>query len=320
MRIQRWQADVAVRQLAQDRRAGSVELALQACQIFEAYALAGNQSHARAGAMVYSRLARAVAGAQPSMAAVLNVSNRWLCAVQEGERMAAAARRIARELRWAQRAAAACAATLVADGATVLTYSFSSTVLAALLKAWNQGRRFRVLCSESRPQLEGRALAARLASRRVPVELYTDAALFSAVAGADLVLAGCDAIQPAGFVNKVGTKALCELARRHRIPFCVVGDSLKFLPLALQHHFRIRSESPAEVWRAPRKNIRVHNVYFETVPLRGCSSVITEGGIWSPRQVRGLLEKTEIAAEFRQSYKRDRNLALGSSLREGGCC
>ncbi len=299
-----------MRQLAQDRTAGSGELALQACGILERCDAGRSQSAKGAGETrgQYSELARAVAKAQPSMAAVLNVSNRWLRAVEQGASPAASARRLARELRRAQKAAAMRAARLVADGTTVATYSFSSTVLAALLESRRAGRRFRVLCSESRPRREGCQLAVRLAKAGVPVELFTDVGLFSILAGADIVpdaiIVGCDAILPGCFVNKAGTGALLAAARRFHIPFYVVADSFKFLPKGLSSWFRIRRQNPSEIWRAPqrmpRQNITVRNFYFEKVPLRGCTAVVTETCLRTPNKINALLKRVEIATGLKQ--------------------
>lgn len=308
------QTKAAVRQLARDRTSGSGELALRACGILERF-VAGRSRSANATVGTAERcgqLARAVASAQPSMAAVLNVSNRWLCAVEQGAPPAATARRLTRELRQAQKTAAMRAARLVADGVTVATYSASSTVLATLLGCRRAGRRFRVLCSESRPRREGLQLAGRLAEAGVPVEMHTDAGLFSALADADLapdlVLVGCDAILPGCFVNKAGTGALLAAARRSRIPSYVVADSFKFLPKGLAPWFRIRPQSPAEVWRvtrrapqnAPRKNITVRNFYFEKIPLRACTAVVTESGLWTPNKISALLKRAEIATGLKQ--------------------
>ena len=299
-----------MRQLARDRTAGSGELALRACGILER-SFAGRSRSAKAFVETAKRcgqLARAVAGAQPSMAAVLNVTNRWLCAVEQGAPAAASARKLARELRQAQKTAAMRAARLVTDGVTVATYSASSTVLAALLGRRRAGRRFRVLCSESMPRRKGLQLAGRLAKASVPVEMHTDAGLFSVLADADLVpdlvIVGCDAILPGCFVNKTGTSALLVAAHRSRIPFYVVADSFKFLPRGLAPWFRIRPQSPAEVWRAPqrtlRKNITVRNFYFEKIPLRGCTAVVTESGLWTPNNISALLKRAEIATGLKQ--------------------
>ena len=308
------QTKAVVRQLARDRTAGSSELALRACGILER-SFAGRSRSAKASVETAKRcgqIARAVAGAQPSMAAVLNISNRWLCAVEKGAPPAATARGLARELRQAQNTAAMRAARLVTDGVTVATYSASSTVLATLLECRSTGRRFRVLCSESRPRREGCHLAGRLAKAGVSVEMYTDAGLFSALADADLapdlrpdlVMVGCDAILPGCFVNKAGTGALLAAARRSHIPFYVVADSFKFLPKGLTPWFHIRPQSPAEVWRAPqrtlRRNITVHNFYFEKIPLHGCTAVVTESGLWTPNKINALLKRAEIAKGLKQ--------------------
>ncbi len=300
------QTKAVVRQLARDRTAGSSELALRACGILER-SFAGRSRSAKAAvetAKRYGQLTRAVAGAQPSMAAVLNISNRWLCAVEKGAPPAATARGLARELRQAQNTAAMRAARLVTDGVTVATYSASSTVLATLLECRSTGRRFRVLCSESRPRREGCHLAGRLAKAGVSVEMYTDAGLFSALADADLapnlVIVGCDAILPGCFVNKAGTGALLAAARRSRVPFYVVADSFKFLPKGLSPWFRIQQQNPAEVWRPPGKNIAVRNFYFEKIPLRGCTAVVTESGLWTPNKISALLKRAEIATGLKQ--------------------
>ncbi|HEY7679853.1 MAG TPA: hypothetical protein VIC04_04985 [Terriglobia bacterium] len=286
----------SIRALARDRRSGSAELALRACRVLERCdalrarhgAVSGNAS-AR-----YDVIARAVASAQPSMASVWNVSHRWLRRLERSEAPAAAARAVARELSQAQHHAAQRAAQLISRRATVATYSASSTVFAALAEARERGRTFRVLCSEGRPMLEGRAFAVHLTQQGVPVELLTDAGLLAALPRADLVLMGCDAILPQGFVNKTGTRAILCLARELRIPCYVLADSFKFLPPAAARWFEIREEAPGEVWSIPRnprkprknpQNLSVRNFYFEHVPFDGCSGIVTERGVWSPRRV-----------------------------------
>ena len=292
------QAATAVREFASDHRSGSAELALQACGILEKFAPDKDRSPEAFG--FRQHLAQTLAAAQPSMAAVLNVCNRWLAAAERGEPPKRAAPRIASELQQAPQAVAHWAAGLILPGATVLTYSYSATVLAALLASWKRGCRFRVLCSEGRPLFEGRALAERLAKKKIPVDLFTDAAFFSALETGDLVLVGCDAIQSRWLVNKVGTAALLGLARRARIPSYVIADSFKFLPPKLEKWFQIRPQAAREVWRARHKNVTVHNLYFEKVPLRDGPRIITEEGIWPPGAIRGLLQKVEVAAGFRQ--------------------
>ena len=301
----------ALRELARDHQSGSSVLSLRACEILETCAPA--QRNARPGPPAHGEacadIARRVAAAQPSMAGVWNVSNCWLLAIERGERPAQAANRIARQLRKAQAAAVRHAAALIPGRSVVTTYSGSSTVLGALLLARKRGRRFRVLCSESRPLLEGRALAARLAAADIPVEFLTDAALFSAISRATLVLVGCDAIQPGYFANKTGTAALAALARRSRVPFHVAADSFKLLPSRAALWFRVREERPAQIWPSPPQRVLVRNSYFERTPLRLCATVILETGGCPPGEIRALLRGKQIAEGFARSTPETRPAA-----------
>jgi translation initiation factor 2B subunit (eIF-2B alpha/beta/delta family) len=58
---------------------------------------------------------------------------------------------------------------LIDPGELIFAYSFSSTVVSALLNARARGRFFRVVCTEARPSMEGRKLASRLASGGIEV-------------------------------------------------------------------------------------------------------------------------------------------------------
>jgi translation initiation factor 2B subunit (eIF-2B alpha/beta/delta family) len=151
---------------------------------------------------------------------------------------------------------------------------------------------------------EGRAMADRLARLNVPVELFTDAALMASLTQANVVLLGCDAVFPSTFVNKVGTHALLRTARAARVPAFVIADSFKFLPRSRQTAFRICEESAAEVWRRKRAHLLVRNFYFEHIPLRLLSGVVTEDGVRDPREVALDARKMTSGAALRYARKR----------------
>lgn len=291
----------AIRTLAGDHRSGSVTLALRACRLlgsckFPALESAGN---------FHFQVAQQVIAAQPTMAAIRNVCERWLLQLQQGSTPLHSARRVAKELTCAQSAASLHAAALLHHGQVLMTYSASSTVEAAVLAAHRKRKRFRVLCAEGRPKYEGRAMAKRLATRGVPVELFTDSALLASLAAADLLLVGCDAVFPDGFVNKVGTHALLCMSRRADIPSYIVADSFKFLPALAARSFSIREEPSSEVWKKAGKNLRVRNFYFEKVPLQTCSGLITERGVCSPKeavlQMRAIASQSATGSEQKRS-------------------
>lgn len=276
------------KQLAKDHNSGSVELSLRACSIL-ANCPAGDSRHTNA--LVQLRLARTLADAQPSMAAVRNVCERWLSRVRDGEAPRGAASSIRKELVSAQQAAVRKAATLVRNGTVVATFSYSSSVLAALLLARQQDRKFRVLCAEGRPMCEGRKLARRLARAGILTEIFTDAGLLSVIPTADIVLIGCDAVLPGGFVNKVGTNSLACVARKARVPVYVIADFFKLLTQAR----REKEKNPAEVWRTTQRGLRVRNLCFEKTPLDDCTAFITGQGLWNAGNVRTILRKLELS-------------------------
>ena len=147
-------------------------------------------------------------------------------------------------------------------------------------------------------------MAQRLAAQAIPIDLFTDSGLLASLPGADLVLVGCDAFFPDGFVNKVGTHALLRMARIAVVPAYVVADSFKFLPSAAVRSFSIREEKSSEVMKRSANNLRIRNFYFEKTSLRACSGLITEGGLWPAENVPELLRAMESGASLRYAQKR----------------
>jgi len=178
------------------------------------------------------------------------------------------------------------AAALVRSGSLVLTYSNSTAVRLALRQAMARGRRFEVVCSESRPLGEGVVLARRLAALGIPVHLVVDAVLAEWMDAADLILLGADAITPDVVVNKVGTEPLLRAAHGVGVPAYVLADSSKWLPVALARCWRVRDEPAGEVLRSGIPNLHVHNWYFGTSALSLVTGVVWEGGVARPGEIR----------------------------------
>ena len=57
------------------------------------------------------------------------------------------------------------------DGDVIMTHSYSSSVIAILKKAHEQGKRLRVFVTETRPELEGRDVARELAAEGIDTTL-----------------------------------------------------------------------------------------------------------------------------------------------------
>lgn len=276
--------------LGRDRVSGAAQLADRAAAILLAF-LRRTPASAVNTAGQLARLAEALGRAQPAMAPVLKLAHLAATAAREKGLPAQAGLRelrgvltgFRRDLRSAQQRIARRFAARLPRRAVVLTYSYSSTVLAALRAA--RPKLTCVICSEGQPMLEGRRLATELARAGIRVVLVGDAALPGRVQEADAVVVGADAVflDPAGsgagaYVNKIGTGVLQAAARAARKPFYVLADTSKILPRPLARKYCIEEKRAAELWRRAPRGVRVENRYFERVPFARGVVVLTERG------------------------------------------
>jgi translation initiation factor 2B subunit (eIF-2B alpha/beta/delta family) len=174
----------------------------------------------------------------------------------------------------------------IRSGALLLTHSHSGTVFAALARAHGAGKRFGVVCTESRPQFDGVQMARRLAAIGIEVEVIADAAAATFVNGFYTVLVGADAVTREGAVNKIGTLGLAFAAKQVGVPFYCFAGTEKFLPPGAP--FEIAERDPAEIVRSS-PNLHGFNLYFDQTPLDLISKLFTEDGPLTPDQVRARL-------------------------------
>ena len=280
------EAERRIAEIAEDRSSGAAELAIRALQVLISRAEAGD------GPEQLLRLCDMVARAKPCMAPLLYVAHVAATGLErdptglaellqeELEALALAPQRIAMTLE----------GFVPSRGTTtVLTYSYSSTVLEVLLRL-GQRRRLRVVCSESRPGMEGRRLAERLAGGGLEVTFCVDALLADFLEEADLVVVGADALLWEGVVNKAGTAGLAALAHRAGVPAWCLADRSKLLPPALASRLFLPEEDPEEVWPGAPRGVRVVNRYFELVPWGPLRGVLTPEGPWEADRVRAELQ------------------------------
>ena len=280
--------DEAIRALADDRTSGSSKLARQALEVMD---LAIAEAKGRPESTVLADIARRVSEAQPAMSIVYNVAHLVAKLVSEGQDPKTVVEETARELASARERIARTFLKVAAGLTAVVTLSDSENVLATLRLAHGQGVVKQVHVMESRPRFEGRTLAASLAEAGIPVTVVPDALGATLMADASCVVVGTDGILRDGaIVNKVGTYALALAAADRKKPFYVVGETLKFdarndgasWPLPLQR-------DPHEVWDGAPERIHVMNQYFEVVPGRLVTTVVTERGAYSPEIIRTML-------------------------------
>jgi len=188
-------------------------------------------------------------------------------------------------------------AELIKDGFSVLTHCNTGplatagygTALGVIIQAHQQGKKLRVLATETRPLLQGARLTAReLKEFNIPFSLITDsmAGYFMSKGEIDCVIVGADRIALNGdTANKIGTYTLAVLAKENQIPFYVAAPLTTVDPaLASGDEIPIELRSPDEVTNikgvaiAP-EGVKALNPAFDVTPHRYITAIITDGGI-----------------------------------------
>jgi translation initiation factor 2B subunit (eIF-2B alpha/beta/delta family) len=167
------------------------------------------------------------------MAPISNLRNAVYLQVGNGpEAVAEAVAELERRIRESWRGLAESGASVIPRDGTVMIHSASSTVRIVLEVARDQVH-FDVVCTRAMPIGEGIEMAAELRAGGFDVELIDDETAIEVLPGADVVLAGADAIGPYQVINKVGTAVLAGAAKAFSVPFFLVAATDKILPEVL---------------------------------------------------------------------------------------
>ena len=181
----------------------------------------------------------------------------------------------------------------IKDGSIVFTHCHSSTVTRLLAKAKEDGKKFSVICTETRPAFQGRITAKELVNLGIDTTFIVDSAARTFIGNVDLVVVGADAITSEGnVVNKIGSSNIAVLAHEACKPFYVVSELLKFDPATLGGECeKIEQRNPAEIWgEAPAKLI-VRNPAFDVTPNRYIHGLICEEGIIPPPSIVEVMQR-----------------------------
>ncbi len=186
---------------------------------------------------------------------------------------------------------------------TVMTHCHSSIVEAILFKAHQDGRKFDVICTETRPKFQGRITAMHLHEAGIKVHMIVDSAMRWACKyeDVDLIIIGADAITSEGtVVNKIGSRLLALVAEEENIPFYVASPLLKYNIETLSGTLeKIERRDTEEVWSKEKAlhintkppGIDILNPAFETVARRYIAGIITEAGLFPPDHTHFMFEK-----------------------------
>ncbi len=188
-------------------------------------------------------------------------------------------------------------AKLVQDGDTILTHCNTGalatagygTALGVIRAAVEEGKRIRVIATETRPLLQGARLTVwELVKEGIDVTLITDNMVGYVMSKGlvDKVFVGADRITLDGYVaNKIGTYMIAVLADRHGVPFYVVAPTSTIDPRLRGPGIPIEERHPDEVRTVLGKllitvpDVKVYNPAFDVTPPELVTGIVTEKGI-----------------------------------------
>ncbi len=191
------------------------------------------------------------------------------------ERLSAVVDEVVEGARSSKERAARRAADMISDGDVLLTHECSTTVLATLRTALDDGTEFDLYVTESRPRFLGRRTARRLGGAAgVDVTLIVEGAVGHYLDDCDRVFLGMNCLIEDTLYNRVGTYPIALAAQDHDVPVTVVASSSKFIGTGFE--FRNEHRSPSEVMLEPAEGFDVGNPAYDATPTRLLDTVVTE--------------------------------------------
>ena len=279
--------EARIYEISKDKVHGATFLTKECAEAFKELALRCTKRD------VLSQSALKIAECRPMMASVFGLANEILFELEKSShpipiRLAEVCEGYISKMLNSSKLASHKASALIGEGYTVLTHSFSSLVKDALICAYENGVDFNVICTESRPVMEGRSLAKELSEAGIETRLIVDAAAPFLVERCDLVLVGADGIGGFGLVHKVGTLSIALAAKKASTPFVCVSPKVKFWPSAfLEPKEPLRDEDELK----EGEYYSAINIYFDVTPIEYLKKVVTEDDlIVSKKDIEEVIE------------------------------
>jgi len=290
-----------VNPIRNDLLSGAAELALQAINIFQSILSSSDNTQVDSLREDLRFAATELINAQPAMASLFNLANTILTAASKANSVAEIKKECQNALDQFERFLCDSAAKiadialdLMPPGEMVFAYSFSSTVVSCLLNARARGRYFRVACSESRPSMEGRKLATRLAAGGIEVILTFDSAMAMLLPNCSIAFMGCDAVGSPGLVNKSGSLLLALACHEMKIPLYAFCDSTKIVDDEHVFEFENHQRPGIEVWEDAPPGVTILNRQFELIPFDYITGLVTEKGLFTEHDLAKHISKLSI--------------------------
>ncbi len=193
-------------------------------------------------------------------------------------------------------------ATLLKDGDVILTHCNAGslatvqygTALAPVRAAIEEGKKISVIADETRPRLQGARLTAyELQYDNIPVKVISDTSsgLLMSLGKIDKVIVGTDRVTSDAVFNKIGTYLVALAAKDNNIPFYVAAPSSTLSLNEAVKDVTIEQRDSSEVSNILGKvqiipnGVECINYAFDITPFKLVSAIITEDGIFSPKEL-----------------------------------
>jgi methylthioribose-1-phosphate isomerase len=187
-------------------------------------------------------------------------------------------------------------AELIHNGDAILTHCNAGalatveygTALGVIRAAWKQGKKIKVIATETRPLLQGARLTVYELKRDcIPVTLITDNMVGFVMHKrlVNKVVVGADRIVQDAVINKIGTFTVAVLAHEHGVPFYVAAPKSTFDLTHTSTDVIIEERKPTEVThfgsqQVAAQGVGVLNPAFDITPLKYVSAIICESGVY----------------------------------------
>ncbi|KAK6350214.1 hypothetical protein TWF696_006451 [Orbilia brochopaga] len=195
----------------------------------------------------------------------------------------------------AQEVIARIAADKIHDGYTVLTFAKSSCVERVIREAAFQGKKFKVICIDSRPYFEGKKLAASLSEAGIDVKYTFLHALDHVMSKVDVVIVGAHSMFSNGACySRAGTASVAITANAYKKPVLVCCEGIKLSDKIALDSITMNELGPAEhliddesplANHADIPNLSIVNLLFDVTAAKYITSVVTEVGLVAPTGV-----------------------------------
>ncbi|TGZ82365.1 nagb/rpia/CoA transferase-like protein [Ascodesmis nigricans] len=200
----------------------------------------------------------------------------------------------AQRARAARNKVAAAGVKAIRDGSVVFLHGHSRCITALCLKAATNGRRFKVIVTQTGESQLGARTATELRKAGIEVALIPDTAMAYAMPKATIVLMGAEGVFANGFcLNILGSMQLAMAAQYYKKPVYICAETHKFVDMFPLDQFRLPvtqnivnftdSDEPAPESSSDKPALGPYG-YVDIIPKDLITGYITEIGLLSPQE------------------------------------